>query len=539
VTDAIVIGAGPNGLVAANRLASAGWSVHVVEAQDEPGGAVRTAELTEPGFRHDVFSAFYPLAAASPAFRGLDLDRYGLEWCEGPLVLAHPHPDGSCVVLSRDVDETAASLDSFALGDGEAWRRLYALWRRVGEPLLQGLVTPMPPLVPGARLAAALGPRGLADFARLGMLSTRRFCDEHFRGEGGRRLHAANALHTDLTPETSAGGFFGWFLLSLGQDVGYPFPRGGAGELTGALVRRLEAHGGRVTCGTRVEQVLVRGGRAVGVRLESGEELGARRAVLADVAAPALYLRLLSRAPVPGHVLRGLRRFEWDRSTFKVDWALDAPIPWSAEAARRAPVVHVTDGLDELTEWSSELARGLVPRKPFLVLGQYSMGDPSRAPAGKETVWAYTHVPRGGRWTAQEREALVERIEARVEELAPGFGPLVRARHVLAPPDLEARDENLVDGALNGGTAQLHQQLVWRPTTGLGRPETPIRGLYLASASAHPGGGVHGGPGAIAARAALRAGRASTVMLGAGALLAARGLRGQWAQSDGKRSAST
>ena len=223
--------------------------------------------------------------------------------------------------------------------------------------------------------------------------------------------------------------------------------------------------------------------------------------MLADVAAPSLYLRLLARDVVPDRVLRDLRRFEWDWSTVKVDWALDGPIPWTAADARRAPVIHVTEGMDELTETTGELARGLVPRDPFLVFGQYSMGDETRSPAGKETAWAYTHVPQGASF---DLDGLVERMEERLEALAPGFGGLVRGRHTMGPADLERANENLVGGAINGGTAKLHQQLIWRPTTGLGRPETPIAGLYLASASAHPGGGVHGGPGAIAARAALR-----------------------------------
>jgi phytoene dehydrogenase-like protein len=527
VPDAIVIGAGPNGLVAANRLADAGWSVVVLEAEPEPGGAVRSAEAVEPGFVTDHCSAFYPLAAASPAIRALELERYGLEWLHGPLVVAHPAGDGSCVALSRDLEETAASLDAFAPGDGAAWRDLFTLWQELAPAALDVLVTPSPPLVPAARLLARLGPARLLHVARLLLLPVRRFGEEHFAGEGGRRLLAGNALHADVTPETAIGAFFGFLLCALGQDVGFPVPAGGAGRLTDALVRRLHERGGVVECAAPVERVLVRRRRAVGVRTEDGRELEARRAVLAAVDAPQLYLRLLDRVHVPDAVLDDIRRFEWDWSTVKIDWTLDGPVPWTAPDAHRAPVVHVTEGVDALTVQASQLRLGLVPEHPFMIFGQYSPVDPSRQPAGKETAWAYTHVPqrvRGdagggltGRWDPAELEELAERCERELERLAPGFGGAVRRRRVLGPRELEATNRSLVGGALNGGTAQLHQQLVFRPTGSFGRPDTPVRGLYLASASIHPGGGVHGGPGAIAARAALNEGRVLRTAVAAGA----------------------
>jgi phytoene dehydrogenase-like protein len=511
--DAIVIGAGPNGLVAANKLADAGWSVQVLEAQPEVGGAVRSHEALEPGYVNDHCSAFYPLAAASPAIRGLDLAAYGLRWLHGPLVLAHPAGDGSCAVLSRDLDETAASLDSFAAGDGDAWRRLYALWQELKPPGLDFLTTPPPPVLPTLRLLARLGPQRAVHVARLALLSVRRFGEEHFAGEGGRRLIAGNALHADLTPETAIGGFFGFVLCALGQDVGFPVPAGGAGRLSDALARRLRDRGGSIACDAPVAGVIVRRGRAAGVRTADGRELAARRAVIAAIDAPQLYLRLLDRDDVPAALLSDIHRFEWDWSTVKIDWTLDAPIPWAAAEARRAPVIHVTDGVDALTVQSSQLRMGLVPEHPFLIFGQYSMIDPSRQPAGKETAWGYTHVPqrvRGdaggsltGRWDEAELAELTERCEREIERLAPGFGSRIRRRRVLGPADLYSSDANLVGGALNGGSAQLHQQLVFRPTSSFGRPDTPIRNLYLASASIHPGGGVHGGPGAIAARAAL------------------------------------
>lgn len=504
MADAVVIGAGLNGLVAANLLADAGWSVVVLEEQDEPGGAVKSGELTgQPGFTHDLFSAFYPLAAASPTLRRLELERYGLRWRRGPLVLAHPAPDGTCASLSTDLDETAASLDAFAPADGDAWRELYGLWQRTGRHLLAAMATPMPPLRPGLRLARELGAPGLARFARTMLLPVRRLGEERFRGEGGRRLLAGNALHTDLAPEAAFSGFYGWFLAALGQEVGFPCPEGGAGRLTDALVRKLEERAGRVESGTRVTEVVIRRGRAVAVRA-GGEDVEASRAVLADVDAPQLYLELIAREHVPVRVLDDLRGFQWDNGTLKVDWALDGPVPWTAQDARRAPVVHIADGVDELTVTMSELARGLVPTKPFLIFGQYSMCDPTRCPPGKEVAWAYAHVPQG---IELDEAAFVECMEARIEELAPGFRALVRTRHVFTPHGLQAANRNLVGGALNGGTAQIHQQLVFRPTSGLGRPATPIKGLYLASSSAYPGGGVHGAPGANAARAALTAAR--------------------------------
>jgi phytoene dehydrogenase-like protein len=496
--DAIVIGSGPNGLVAANRLLDAGWDVLVLEAQDEPGGAVRSAELTEPGFTHDVFSAFYPLAVASPAILDLELSAHGLRWRHGELVLAHPTEDGRCAVLSRDLDVTAASLDSFAPGDGDAWRRLFALWSRVEDGIGEALVTPFPPVRPGVKLAAAL--RGdLLRFLRLLALPARRLIAEEFRGAGGERLIVGNAMHADLAPEVVPSGAFGWVLGMLGQRHGFPTPEGGAGELTAALVRRLRARGGTLRCGAPVTAIEVRRGAAAGVRLENGEALPAQ-AVLADVAAPVLYRELVGVEHLPARLLADLDRFQYDWSTVKVDWALDGPIPWLAAPARRSGVVHVAEGMDELTDAFARLARGALPEQPFLVLGQYAPVDPTRSPPGTDTAWAYTHVPRE---LHADWHAYADRIEARVEALAPGFRDLIRARHVLGPGDFEARDRNLDRGSMHGGTAQLHQQAVFRPTPGLGRPETPVGRLYLASASAHPGGGVHGGPGAAAARAAL------------------------------------
>jgi phytoene dehydrogenase-like protein len=510
--DAVVIGAGPNGLVAANLLADRGWSVTVLEAAPEPGGAVRSAELMEPGFVNDVFSAFYPFAQPSPAIHNLNLEEFGLRWCRAPIVLAHPSIDGSCPILSMNLDETAASLDACFPGDGDAWRRLYDRWSRLRDPLLAALFTPTPPITASARLAVSAWSDGWTRVARFALLSVRRMGEEEFGSDAARRLLAGSALHADLAPEAVLSGFFAWVLCALGQDVGWPVPEGGSGQLTAALVARLRSRGGEVVCDAPVDRIVIRDRRAVAVRTR-GEEIRATRAVLADVAAPSLYLDLVGPDHLPDRVVEDVRRFEWDNATVKVDWNLDNPIPWTSEPARRAGTLHLAEGVDGLTESSSQLARGLIPARPFLIMGQQSMTDPTRMPAGAETVWAYTHVPRKIRGDAagvvelpldrSGLERIADRMQAEIEMLAPGFGASIRGRHVMGPADLEARNANLMGGAIGSGTSQLYQQLVFRPIPGLGRPETPIRSLYLASASAHPGGGVHGACGANAARVAV------------------------------------
>ena len=511
--DAVVIGAGPNGLVAANLLADAGWSVVVFEAGDEPGGSVRSAELVEPGFLNDVCSAFYPLASEGSPIDDLRLDQHGLRWLHAPTVLAHPTADGTCPIISRQLDETVASLDALHPGDGAAWAGLYQRWTDLAPHLSRILYRPFPPVAGAAGILRSLPPRDLARFGRFMMLPARRMGEEEFGGDAARRLLAGCALHADLTPESTLSGFFGWLMCSLGQANGFPVPEGGARSVTEALVARLRSKGGTVHCSSAIEGVEVHRGQAVGVRLAGGGTARARRAVLADVNAPLLYTRLVAQGDLPDAMLGDIERFHWDDATFKVDWTLDGPIPWTAPAARGAGTVHLAEGTDALTVVASELARGLLPERPFLLVGQQSMTDPSRQPAGKETAWAYTHVPRdirgdgagelGTTWAADDVDGFAARMEAEVEALAPGFGRLIRGRHVLTPERFEAENPNLHAGAINGGTAQLHQQLVFRPVPGLGRATTPISGLYLASSSAHPGGGLHGAPGANAARAAL------------------------------------
>ncbi|MFG2005581.1 phytoene desaturase family protein [Spirillospora sp. NPDC048911] len=516
MADVVVIGAGPNGLVAANVLADAGWSVEVLEAEPVPGGAVRSDRGVHPDYVNDVCSSFYPLGIASPVMRAMELERYGLRWKHAPAVVAHPLPDGRCALLERDVERTAANLDELGKGDGEAWLRLYRLWESLGEDVLGLLFTPFPPVKSGASLALKARAAGGLRLLRFLLLPVRRLGEEEFTGQGGPLLLAGSALHADLFPESAASTAFGWLLAMLGQQYGWPVPQGGASELTTALVRRLEAKGGTVRCGTRVTEVIVRDGRALGVATESGEKVRASRAVLADVSAPDLYGQLVAWEHLPARLRDDMRRFQWDFATFKVDWALSGPIPWSSPEARRAGTLHLASGMNALTDFAAQVATRRVPAEPFALLGQMTTADSSRSPAGTESAWAYTHVPQivegdagpdgiTGAWDERDRTAMAARLEALVERYAPGFGDLITARRVLSPHTLQNHDANLLNGALNGGTTAIHQQLVFRPTPGTGRPETPVAGLYLASASAHPGGGVHGACGANAAQAALRA----------------------------------
>lgn len=338
---------------------------------------------------------------------------------------------------------------------------------------------------------------------------------------------AGCAMHADLAPESAGSAMFGWALAMLGQQFGFPAAEGGAGNLTAALVRRLESRGGVLRCGAEVRDVLVRGGRATGVRTAEGELVMARRAVLADVAAPALYGQLVPWDELPPPLRDDMRHFQWDYSTVKVDWALSGEVPWRAAGVSQAGVVHVGGDMDAMTRYCAQLAMGQLPDEPFVIMGQMTTADPTRSPPGTQSLWGYTHVPRGLRWDAGEPEVMADRVEQQIERFAPGFSGMVRARHVLGPHELEVHNANAVGGAVNGGTAALHQQLFFRPTPGLGRPETPVRGLYLASASAHPGGGVHGACGANAARAALRQRSPARQWLVSKGISAARRLLGE------------
>jgi phytoene dehydrogenase-like protein len=501
--DAVVIGGGHNGLVAANMLADQNWKVVVLEAAPHAGGAVWSDESVRPGFITDLFSSFYPLGLASPILAALRLDQFGLRWAHAPSVLTHLLPDGRAATLHRDAERTAESLDSFAPGDGDAWLRMYEEFRRIREPLLAALFRPFPPVRSALQLLRRLGTAEALRFARFAVTPVRRFSEERFAGDGAPLLLAGNALHTDLPPEGAGSGLYGWLLAMLGQAVGFPVPVGGSSSITAALVSRLEGHGGELRTDAPVRRIDIGAGGAEGVVLASGERIPARCAVLADVDAPALYRDLVGLDRLPARMSADLDAFEWDMATLKVNWALSSPIPWTSSAARGAGTVHLGADMDDLTRYAADLATKRIPPVPFVVLGQMTTADPTRSPAGTESAWAYTHLPARRELRAADVTEHVERVEATVELHAPGFRDHILERTVQAPADLQGADANLVNGAINGGTASLHQQLIFRPLPGLARSETPVERLYLAGASAHPGGGVHGGPGANAARAAL------------------------------------
>ncbi|RLV48470.1 NAD(P)/FAD-dependent oxidoreductase [Nocardioides mangrovicus] len=517
--DAVVVGAGPNGLVAANHLADAGWSVLVLEEQPEVGGAVRSDTEVHPGFVHDTFSAFYPLAAVSPAIRALRLEEHGLHWEHAPAALGHPRPDGSWALIHRDREVTAALAEEQHAGDGEAWLTLCREWDVIGEPLLAGLLQPFPPLRAVPRGLWQLRKLGGARFLKTLLTPATELARQRFGGAGPQLLLCGNAGHTDIPVDSPGSGLMGLLMSMLAQSVGFPVPRGGAGQLSAALRRRLEARGGEVRVGEAVHGVGVEHGRARHVHAAGGS-VHARRAVVAAVTAVQLFGgpgragSLVPAADVPRRVRAGMRQFTWDPATVKVDWALSGPVPWAQPPPHSPGTVHVADDVADLAQALGQVSAGLVPARPFLLAGQMTTSDPTRSPAGTESMWAYTHVPQhvggdaggeglGGRWDHDECERFADRVQARLEAYAPGFGTRVLARRVLGPTELESRDANLVGGALNGGTSQLHQELALRPVAGLGRAETGVPGLYLASASAHPGGGVHGAAGHNAARAAL------------------------------------
>ncbi|MET0468213.1 MAG: NAD(P)/FAD-dependent oxidoreductase [Aeromicrobium sp.] len=511
--DAIVIGAGPNGLVAANHLADAGWTVLVLEAQSEVGGAVTSARDVHPDFVHDTFSAFYPLAEASATIRSFGLEHHGLTWRHAPAVLGHPTPDGSWAMLHRDREVTAGLFDAAHPGDGDAWITLCEQWDRIGDHMIGALLSPFPPVRHGLGALARLRSVGGLDFVKT-MLTPAAEVGTRFGGTGPGLIIAGNAGHADIPLNAPGSGLMGILMSMLGQTVGFPVPEGGAGELAHALRRRFESLGGEIRYSAEVTRIEVDRRRATGVVTADGERFGARHAVVADVVAPHLYGGLVAPEDLPVRTQTAMKSFDLDPGTVKVDWALDGVVPWASAPPFDPGTFHVADSVEQMTEAHGQVSARVIPARPFMLAGQMTTTDPTRSPAGTESLWAYTHVPQRavsdgggdnltGSWGHDECERFADRMQARIEQLAPGFGSRIVERRVLGPRVMEQRDANLIGGAINGGTSQLHQELVFRPVPGMGRSETPIRGLYLGSASAHPGGGVHGAPGMNAARAAI------------------------------------
>ena len=495
---ALVVGSGPNGLSAAITLAEAGRSVLVLEAAPRPGGAVATEELTLPGFHHDVFSSVYPAGAASPVFARMGLERHGLRWVQPRYAMAHVLDDGRAPVLSRDLDETVASLEDLHRGDGAAWRAFAEPWLEHFDGLRRTLLSGFPPVGGPARLLAGRGLRGGLEFARLLLMSAAAVGRELFAHPGSRAWLYGSALHGDVPPAEAGSAIAAVYLAFLGHAVGWPSPEGGAARLTDALCGRLRELGGDVRTSAPVTRVVTRDGRVAGVELAGGERLDASLVVAAVTPKGLL---ALAREALPERYVRALERFRYGSSTVKVDWALSEPIPWTASTARGAGTVHVGGDENEVLRATAPLPGGGVAERPFLLLGQQSVADPTRAPEGRHTAWAYTHGPQEADWD-RETEPLVARMEERIEHFAPGFGERVLARHVLGPRDLEGRDANLVGGDVGAGSYALDQS-VFRPVPSLTPYRTPLRGLFVGSASAFPGGAVHGVPGRAAARFAL------------------------------------
>ena len=465
--DAIVVGAGPNGLAAAIVLARAGRSVLVVESADTVGGGTRTAALTLPGFRHDVCSAIHPLVPGSPFLRTLPLEEHGLEWVESPAALAHPFDDGTAALLERSLAATAATIG----GDRAAWLRMMGplVWK--ADVILGGVLGP---------LRVPRNPLTLARFGLDAIRPATSVARRRFREPRARALFAGLAAHSMLPLTRSPSAGVGLVLALLGHHVGWPFARSGSQAIADALASYLRSLGGEIRTGQNVESL---------------DDLPATRAVLVDVT-PRQLVRMAGKR-LPAGYRRRLGGYRYGPGVFKLDLALDGPIPWRAEECTRAATVHLGGTLEEIAASEAAISRGLTPERPYVLLAQQSLFDPTRAPAGKHTVWAYCHVPNGS------GADMTDRIEAQIERFAPGFRDLILARHTMGPADIEAYNPNYVGGDINAGVQDL-RQLFTRPVARSVPYSTPAKGLYICSASTPPGGGVHGMCGYWAARAALR-----------------------------------
>ena len=462
--DAIVIGSGPNGLVAAIEIARAGRSVLVIEGAEQPGGGMRTEELTEPGFRHDVCSSIHPLGVASPALRELPLEDHGVRWVHPDAPLAHPLP-GRAVVLERSLDATAERLGA----DGPRWRSLMELVTRPGTDLADQLVDPF---------ALPRHPVVLAHYGLTGIRSSTA-TTRRFGGDEAAALFTGLAGHSIQRLEAPITAGFGMLLGGLAHMVGWPFAERGSQSIADALISILESHGGKLERGRWISDA---------------PELPTSRVVLADTSPWAVVSMLGDQ--LPSRWRRRVARFRQGPGVFKVDWALDGPVPWADPEVARAATVHVGGTASEIIAAESEVAAGNHPDRPFVLVAQTSLFDPSRAPAGRHTLWGYCHVPNGSTID------MTDRIERQIERFAPGFRDRIIARHTMDTSEVERHNPNYVGGDINGGAADL-RQFAFRPVISPRPWIVPVDGWYLCSSSIPPGGGVHGMCGRRAARSAL------------------------------------
>jgi phytoene dehydrogenase-like protein len=466
--DAIVVGSGPNGLSAAITLARAGCSVLVCEANATIGGGARSAELTLPGFVHDVCSAVHPLAAGSPFFKTLPLERFGLEWIQPDIPLAHPLDDSAAACLYRDVDFTAEQLP----GDSRAYRRLIKPLARKWEKLANEFLQPM--------LHLPSHPMALARFGIPALWPASSLAKILFKHDPARALFGGIAAHSFLPLEAIASSAFGLVLGMAGHAVGWPIPRGGSQAIANALANYLHELGGKIETNHRVENL---------------NDLPKSRAVLLDVSVWQ-FLRIAGQGMAAAY-RRRLESFRHAPGIFKIDYALSEPIPWKAKACRRAGTIHLGGAMDEIAAAERDVARGKIPERPFTLVAQQSLFDESRAPRGRHTLWAYCHAP------FDCKIDMSDRIEFQIERFAPGFRDCILARHTMGAAELEKTNLNLAGGDINGGAANL-RQLIARPIFSPTPYRTSLRGVYLCSASTPPGGGVHGMCGYHAAQLALR-----------------------------------
>ncbi|HCW51606.1 MAG TPA: dehydrogenase [Clostridiales bacterium] len=521
--DAVFIGSGHNSLAAAVLLAKAGWKVGVFEQADEVGGAIRTAEWTLPGFRHDAFSATHVLIFLSPFYRKMrrELERHGLKYRHFPVQMASIFPDGDAVSMHRDLEGTLESLGRQSREDAAGWKKLYEGYRAAREVFSTLFSSPLPSLrTMGALLGPRLrlGPRGTMEFAQDFLLPIRVFADRHFSTEKGKAWFAPWGLHLPHSPETAGGGAFAWLVLGVGQDPegGMAMPEGGGGSLTRAMASLLESLGGEVRTGVRVEKVVVRRNTAQGVRLADGTEVRARKAVVACTTPTQLFLDLVEEKLLPAEFVGRVRRYRYGVPLMKIDYALDRPPAWiSGEETARAGLIHLARDIDQMSLAFNQALRGLLPEEPLVILTQPTVVDHTRAPKGRHIVWVVARVPhrvRGdaageiepGEWR-DIKERYADRLTDIVERYAPGFKASVLARKVLSPVDLEELDPNLVKGDAGAGAVELDQLYVFRPLPGWSRYATPVKGLWMTGAATHPGPGITAMSGSAVADVLLSA----------------------------------